>query len=82
MSKDCEQCGEVLVKRGNVRACRFTKRRFCGDSCRNASRAKTINALGVTVTRQELADMLGVTYSCISKRIRRGRCPVTGKRNE
>ena len=79
MSRACEQCGAVLARKEKERPYSFAQRRFCGRECVGASRAGSIDVLGISMTRQELADVLGVTKGVIGSRIHRGQCPITGK---
>lgn len=80
--KDCEHCGEALLQKEKEYALRFASRRFCGHKCMGLSYRRNITIEGLEMTREELAEMVGVSEGCICTRYREGRNLLTGKRKQ
>ena len=76
----CKYCKIDLVRGASEGNCKFVKRLYCGRECHGKDKEVTVDILGVTLSTNEIATITGIKRSAVSKRIRNGLNPLTGKR--
>ena len=85
-NRTCEVCAKTFTRHEDERPARFVERRTCGVECARALRAtersdaKSLDVLGVRLTRVEVAELVGIGITGVHARAQEGRNPLTGRK--
>ncbi len=82
LDRKCEVCG-CMFPIGTTSVANHMARKTCGKGCQHRlsalARSPLHYILGVQMTRQQCAEMIGVSRETITHRVRRGQSLLTGK---
>jgi hypothetical protein len=78
-AKRC-RCGGLVQRREEESLRDFNRRKSCDRRCGAAGRRKTVEVLGVELTIQEAADLVGINCSSMHSRIYDGKSLLAPRR--